>query len=276
MLSELPESEATGRIADIFGEIRTLWGVPYVSAIHRHMATRPGLLEWSWDAVAPLFRNGTGQDTGWRAAADLALTPLDPISRDVLEVWGLDAKAQATVANVCAGFVRVAPVNMVFAGLVRGILTGAVPTSRIPTRAPASWSAPPSLPATPPMADLAKLDLAHRAVVAQLATITDGKSFVPGLYRMLAPWPGFIAHVATVLQPRLARPEMAAAGDTLRARIDAVVAQLRPQLAADPAPQSAPAGQERADFLRVIETYRKTSPEMVIAGRLIGGALPKA
>ena len=80
MLAEINENDATGEIARIFAEIRHLWGVPYVSAIHRHLATRPGVLEWAWEAVAPAFRDGRSQIAGWGAADGAAIPPLDPIS----------------------------------------------------------------------------------------------------------------------------------------------------------------------------------------------------
>ena len=42
MLAELAEDAAKGEIAGIYGEIRRLWAVPYVSSLQRHLATRPG------------------------------------------------------------------------------------------------------------------------------------------------------------------------------------------------------------------------------------------
>ena len=59
MTGEISEAEARGEIAAIFTELRTLWGVPYVSAIHRYLAAKPGFLEWAWDAVAPAFNTCT-------------------------------------------------------------------------------------------------------------------------------------------------------------------------------------------------------------------------
>ena len=54
-LPELPESEATGDKARIYGEIRTLGGVPMVALIYRHLATLPGALEWMWEALSPAW-----------------------------------------------------------------------------------------------------------------------------------------------------------------------------------------------------------------------------
>jgi hypothetical protein len=54
------------------------------------------------------------------------------------------------------------------------------------------------------------------------------------------------------------------------AEIPAVFAALPPPPASPPIP---PAG-EFADVLAALETYRKTSPEIVVFGRMLGEALP--
>jgi hypothetical protein len=58
LLAELPEDTATGRIAEIYGEICRFSGVPYVSSLQRYLATMPGVLEWAWDALRPAMVSG--------------------------------------------------------------------------------------------------------------------------------------------------------------------------------------------------------------------------
>jgi hypothetical protein len=98
--------------------------------------------------------------------------------------------------------------------------------------------------------------------------------FVPGLYRMLASWPTFLAHVATVLGPHL---QDAATRAACRRLLDAVNAAIPAVFAALPMPPATPpmppAG-EFADVLAALDIYRNTSPEMVVFGRMIGDALP--
>ena len=55
LLAEWHENQATGRIAEIYDEIRRFSGVPHVSSLQRFLATMPGVLEWAWDAVIPRF-----------------------------------------------------------------------------------------------------------------------------------------------------------------------------------------------------------------------------
>lgn len=272
MLAEIDEKAATGDIAQIFDDVRRLWGVPYVSAIHRHLATRVGVLEWSWDAVAPAFRDGRAQEAGWRAARDLTLTPLDPIPREALAVWGVDEQGLATVRSIAEGFVRVAPVNMMFAGLVKALLEGKAAGQTPSSRGP--WSPPTPLPPPPAMVNLQSLDPAQRKILLRFATPSDGQPFVPGLYRMLAHWPALLAHFANVLVPRLASAELAGACDLVRARIDGSVPDVLAHLPAVASPHPEPDATERAHFMTIGGTYRKTSPELVVLGRLILDALP--
>jgi hypothetical protein len=273
MAGEISEAGATGEIAAIFAELRTLWGVPYVSAIHRYLVARPGFLEWAWDAVAPAFRNGSGQEAAWRCAEGLAVPPLDPIPVAALRVWGVDAAALAAVRTAAEGFVRVAPVNMVFAGLLKQLLEGAAPTGDGTERLP--WPGPVPLSAPPEMVDLARLDPPVGKVTMLLASEMGGKPFVPGLYRMLAHWPALMAHLATALPPRLASAPVTSAFDELRRRIDAVVPEVLAGLPPVPTSRPRPSQADRADFFSVGQTYRRTSPELVVVGQLLMDALPK-
>jgi hypothetical protein len=273
MLAELAERDARGETAAIYAEIRRLWAVPYVSSMQRHLATRPGWLPWIWASVGSAFASGRAQTAAWRAVERLDLPALPPIARDALRVWGVDAAGESAIRAVCAGFVRVSPVNLVLSGLLRRLLGGERPGGG-PAPADPPWSPPPSLPAPPPMVDVAGLEPAARAVLLSLGTTMAGEPFVPGLYRLLAHWPGFLAHVATVLRPCLAEPPAQAAcravNEAVDAAVPAVFAALPPLADRPPMPPR----DEFADVLAALDTYRRTSPEMVVAGRMIGRALP--
>jgi hypothetical protein len=271
MLPELNEADATGDIADIYADIRRLCAVPYVSALYRYLATQPGVLQWAWAAVSPALHNGTAQEAGWRVAADLPIEPLPAVSRDALRVWGVDAAGEQAVQNICNGFVRVSPVNMMFAGVLKRIIAGETPGDKAVA---CEWQPPTSVSAAPPLVDVGKLEAAQRGVLMQFAAKVGGQPFVPGLYRMLGHWPGLVAHLSVVLAPRFASPATQAAFDLLRSRIDAAVPQV---FAAMPRPGSlppAPSREKQTQLLAALETYRKTSPEMVVFGRLIREAMP--
>jgi hypothetical protein len=111
-------------------------------------------------------------------------------------------------------------------------------------------------------------------VLATLGTTVAGQVFVPGLYRMLASWPAFLAHVATVLRPHLDDAATRAAGQRLLAAVDAEIPQVFATLPSLPARPAMPPATQFADVLAALDTYRKTSPEMIVFGRMLGDALP--
>jgi hypothetical protein len=272
MLTELAEADATGEIAAIFAEIRHLYATPYVSSIHRHMATRPGVLEWAWEVAAPVFRSGLAQQTAWRIAESAALAPLLPIPVEALAVWGVAAADVAKIAAIAESFTRVAPLNLVFGGIVRELLRGKTPGTRAEAN-PESWSPPSPLAAPPPMVVAAKLPDAERRLLELFRSGTGDTAFVPGLYRMLAHWPGFLAHLAVVLRPSFASEEKKAVAAALLDRIDTAVGEL---LGGLPRPtRPAPSKSEATHLLGMIDGYRVTSPEMILFGRLIREALPR-
>lgn len=275
MLAELAEADAKGQIAEIYEEIRYLWAVPYVSSVYKHMATRPGLLEWAWAEVAPVFRDGSAQEAAWRAAADFSLPAISPIGEEALRAWNVDPAAQQAIRSLSEGFARVSPVNLVFAGLMRRILTGERKGGSVPSATGSKWTPPPAVAKPPGMVDPSKLPADQRNVLMLFSRGAGETALVSGLYRMLAHWPGLIAHLATVLAPRVDAAETMAVYDALRHRLTEVAASCLARLPAEsrsalPAPDTV----ERQHLLAVLDTYRLTSPEMVIFGRIIHDAIP--
>lgn len=272
MLAELAERDATGDIAVIYGEIRHLCAVPYVSSMQRHLATRPGWLPWVWACLRSAFAGGRAQTAAWRVAEGLDVPRLDPMSRDALRVWGVDAAGEAAIRAACDSFVRVSPTNLVFSGLLRRLLQGERPGAR--PGATDRWEPPAPLPPLPRLVDVDALPAAERAVLTSLGTLVGGVPFVPGLYRMLAGWPALLAHLATVLRPRLDDKATRAACARLLAAIDAEVPGVFATLPPVPAQPPVPAATEFPAVLAALDAYRKTSPEMVVSGLMIRTALP--
>lgn len=272
MLAELGERDAAGEIAAIYAEIRRLWAVPYVSSLQRHLASRPGWLEWVWAALHPVFADGRAQTAAWQAVALVDVPRLAPIARDALRVWGVDAAGEATIRAVCGSFVRVSPVNLVLSGLLRRLLDGERPQTK--PRGGAAWTPPPPLPPLPALADIGALSPSERGVLLSLGTHVGAEPFVPGLYRMLAGWPAFLAHLATALRPLMEDPATHAAYARVNESIDARIPALFAELPGLPAEPSAPPADDVAGVRAALDAYRRTSPEMVVVGRVIERALP--
>lgn len=266
MLAELSEHAAAGRLAEIYDEIRRFSGVPYVSSLQRYLATLPGVLEWAWDALRPAMVSGVVQETGWRLAASVRLTPPGPVSAAAL---GLDAAGLAAVRNIAANFVRVAPVNIVTGACLGHLLTSARPSG---AGFADGWTPRPMLPPMPGNLNPADLPEPERAVLMRFATQVDGRPFIPALYRQIAHWPAVLAWLAEELGPRFAEPETASARNAFRTAARDAAPAIVARLPGVP-DGTAPDADTTRRVMAAIDRYAGTSPEMTMFGQLILDAL---
>lgn len=123
MLEELPEDKATGDLAVIYAEIRELTRVPYVSSLQRHLATRPGYLEWAWKVVAPIFRDHSAQSIGWEAADSLEFSSGN-VTSEMEQYFSEHPAAAVEIKNIFHSFIRVSPTNLVVSYILKQRLSG--------------------------------------------------------------------------------------------------------------------------------------------------------
>lgn len=270
LLPELHESQATGRIAEIYAEIRLFSGVAYVSSLQRYLATLPGVLDWAWTALRPAMASGLIPETGWRLARESRLPAGGTLAPETLRRWGVDGEALTSMRNIATNFVRVSPVNLVMGACLRCLLSGTAPSGAGSAQ---RWTPPAPLPPMPGNVDPDALPDSERAILMRFATDIDGTPFIPALYRQLAHWPPVLAWLADELSPRFGAPETAAVRAALQSAARTVapdiVASL-PHLAASPHPDA----ETRRRVLAAIARYADTSPEMTAFGQLILDALP--
>jgi hypothetical protein len=266
LLAELPEASATGRIAEIYDEIRRYSGVAYVSSLQRYLATLPGVLEWTWAALRPAIVSGAIAQTGWRLAGSFGLSPAEPVVLASLHAWGVDTAGVTAIRNVAANFVRVSPVNLLTGACLAQLLRGARPGGSGFT---VGWTPPLMLPAMPGNVDLERLPPDQRAVLMRFATEVDGVPFIPALYRQLAHWPGVLRWLADELAPRFAATETTSARAAFRLAARDAAPDIVRRLPA--LPDNLPP--ERDRVLAAIDRYAETSPEMTLFGQLILDAL---
>lgn len=273
MLEEISESAAEGRIAEIYAEIRSSCAVPYVSSLQRFLATQPDWLVWCWDALGPGFRDGWLPNAGWRAASGLRVPELAPVSATALRVWEVDSASLGVMVNICANFVRVSPTNLMFSGIARRLMLGARPAENVHLK---SMAVPATLPTMPDLIAFDALSPEVKDLLTQLGTEVNGKPFVPALYRLFAPWPAFLAHLATVLSPLFDDEETTAACQRLTLaiedEIDAVWSAItNPGVAPQP-----PEHPQTQALIAALDRYRITSPQMVVFASMIANALTQA
>jgi hypothetical protein len=272
LLAELSEDLATGRIAEIYDEIRRFSGVPYVSSLQRYLATLPGVLEWAWDALRPAMVSGAVPETGWRLAKTVRLPPAEPVTAETIREWGVDAAGLTAIRNIAANFVRVSPVNLVTGACLGHLLNGARPSG---LGFPERWTPPAMLAPMPGNADPGQLPPEQRAILMRFATEVDGKPFIPALYRQVAHWPAALAWLADELAPRFAATETADARAAFRAAAREAAPDIVARLPGVPASPPPDADTSRR-VLATIDRYAETSPEMTMFGQLILDALPEA
>ncbi len=271
-MAELPESAARGEHARIYEEIRVYSGVPYVSSLQRHVATMPGCLEYAWAACRPAFLDGSIPETAWQRVKMLDIAPFPSLSDAALRLLGVDVDGVLAIRNICENFVRVSPINLLFAGIVERLIDGSEPGGAGMSQTP--WAPPAMLTPMPMMADIAAAPPDIAAVLMQMKSEIGGKPFVPGLYRLLSDWPGYLAHAATLIAPLLhnvnAKRARASIAEEIIAAADGIIARLPPV----PKGYAPPTMAQGKAIVSAIRTYRGTSPEMVVFGTLLRDALP--
>jgi len=85
----IAEASATGAVAEIFADIRTVLGVEVVNLIWRHLATIPDALPWAWGMLRPLYADGTIRSEARALHTRIALPHLPPFPHDLLAAVGL-------------------------------------------------------------------------------------------------------------------------------------------------------------------------------------------
>ena len=150
----------------------------------------------------------------------------------------------------------------------------------VPHKSPAAGDDVPTwrLPAPPqallPFPSDSVLDTDSRRLLELLEVYMDGVRSVPGLCRLLAHWPQYLAHVAVDIIPLFQCDGVVDLCSQVVSRVDLVVPPLADGLAAGPMPFDL----ETADALRgSLRVYRGlTSPQMIVFSAIPQEALPEA
>ena len=274
LISEILEKDATGDIADIYADIRRLWGVPNVTTIVRHVASVPGALEWYWAAIGPVNACGDFQETALALVDTLETRPMTPLPEVALRAMGVDAEAEAQIQDVYAAYDINNRPNILFVCVLQRLL------SRQPAAADryeprgSNWSPP------PPARDLVAMvqaDDMPSETLALAQTIGSwgfpaGTGFLPGVYRHLANWPAYLAHAGAAIWPYLESGEIRQASENIIAAAEAAADEMIERLPAPPPPLDPPQIERLSG---VLQSLNQKIPEMIVICKLLGGALPE-
>lgn len=218
------EAAATGRIADLFADIRQVLGVDVVNLVWRHLATIEGALEWAWPTLRPLYVDGAlaGEAAGLRAG--LALPSVPPVPAEVFAALGLGAGELAGIRDVLAAYDRTNALALIALSALladpaagAGGGEGAAPTPARPRIA---------LPRLPTLAELPPETAALIRALNGLGTRRPG-AILASMYRHLAYWPPYLAFAWLLLAPLDAGGQLATAIGTARQEAQRRGARLR-------------------------------------------------
>jgi hypothetical protein len=266
-LAELPENAATGEKRKIYGEMKRLGGVPMVALIFRHLATLPGGLEWTWNAIGPAWKTGRLQEEAWRIARAAALDPIADVPREALAPLGVDGTGLREIHVVLDAYNRANPENMLSVLCLLRLLEGAQAAQPIGVR---SWMPPAAPGPLVPMTDVATMP---REVAALLDLVAapgeaNGPRVVQSLYRHFAHRPAFLALAITLLRQRLDDGSIDRSVASIHASMSAAADELVRGLSAPPTPH--------AGIRTACERFGgAVIPQMIVVGALLKRALPE-
>ncbi len=274
LLSELPEAEARGAIAQIYDEIRQLSAVPMVALIWRHLATLPGTLEWAWALLAPAMRAGVVQQVAAHLAAKARVAHPRSIPAAALRACGISEADQRGITEVLHAYNRANPVNIVMVRCLSLHLSARV--GSINAQPWPHWQTPEAPPKLPPMVNPEAMSPTVRAMALLLTNRGAQQApstLWPSLYRHLAHWPAFLG-LATVLVPTEFEAIDAVAA-RMRHEVDRAAEDIAARLSIS-ADRPVPVTATGAALQSAIDQFSGRIPEMVVIGNLLQDALPSS
>lgn len=212
VIAEIAETQAEGRVAAIYADIREVLGVPFVNLIYRHLATAPAVLDCVWASLRPHFVSGALAAQAAQLRREVAA---------MVEGWPVahmgssPGGAREAAAGLVEMYNEANSLNRVALQHLLGPHGGrqAPPVEVAPAAVPAELVEPvesaepaarkgdqPSIPRLPQFWELhqREVDRIHRLNAYAEPGVP---AMVASLYRHLAAWPGVLHEVERVLAP---------------------------------------------------------------------------
>ena len=97
---EIPEIEATGRVAEIYDDIRQTLDMSMVNTIWRSLALKEEVLEWVWSSLKPIYQNGSVRHYASKLHSQINLDNVPPIPLPALRILGVSDKDKDDLKNL--------------------------------------------------------------------------------------------------------------------------------------------------------------------------------
>ena len=234
------ETEATGKTAALFGDIRRTMGTATVNLIWRHLATQGNSLTTLWESVKPLYTSGLLARAVGHFGHTVARPTAAAWTNETLAKAGLDPTARDTVKAVVATYNRGNAFNLLTLSML--LFDGSTTTNAISLPDETSDPFPLGQLKLPPVLELHELAPAVQDQVLALNELgIDGSNhgIVATLYKHIAHWPSLLKVCHEDLAPLHAQGEIQswihATKQTAKEHAAPLVASLetRPQIVPD-------------------------------------------
>ncbi|HYZ64648.1 MAG TPA: halocarboxylic acid dehydrogenase DehI family protein, partial [Acetobacteraceae bacterium] len=188
-ISAVPEEAATGGTAAIFADLRATLRVPFVNLIWRHLATMPGMLEWTWTLVKPLQASAELREAADALRASVQAPGGLKQPACVYDAVGVTSADRVVIGTMLRDYNAANAANLLSLLVAQSVLAGHHGQGRAPavpaSREPCARMAGPRLPG------LDELSPATLALVLELDTFGRfaATQAVASLYRHLGHWP---------------------------------------------------------------------------------------
>ena len=97
---EIPETEATGKIAEIYDDIRQTLDMSMVNTIWRNLALQEEVLEWVWYSLKPIYQNGSVRHYASKLRSQINLDDVCPIPLSAFRILGISDRDRDTLSNL--------------------------------------------------------------------------------------------------------------------------------------------------------------------------------
>ena len=97
---EIPETEATGRVAEIYDDIRQTLDMSMVNTIWRSLALKEEVLEWVWSSLKPIYQNGSIRHYASKLHSQINLDNVSPIPLPAFRILGVSGKDKDELKNL--------------------------------------------------------------------------------------------------------------------------------------------------------------------------------
>ena len=274
-LSELSEQDAPDSIKTIYEEIRFCTRAPMVALIYRHLATRPGVLQWAWGALVPIMYSGDLPDSAREMVSVASYPNIEPLPGEELRALGLFNVDVHAIRYVIAAYYAANPCNILATLCLIKILKESLkfPVDNKNLSHPIIPDLNMSLPVMPPMLDTSLLP---KEVLSLRPKKALSVGLVPSLYRHLGHWPNWLKVVLekSLIQIYESGEIEKYANELLFAaekRVEILLSKTKKFNGND----GRPLGRESESLCKTLEAFVETIPTLIVMGEAFRNTLSK-